>query len=98
MNWLVKPFSMALRVLFSPLLPAAQIDGYVAGLIPPRRGALHRDGVRLGHDAPQPGPIRLVTFGQDSFNVFNLMQQLEKRSPFGVLPQYDIRVARRQCS
>ncbi|HEX6138289.1 MAG TPA: ACR3 family arsenite efflux transporter [Casimicrobiaceae bacterium] len=38
-NWLVKPFSMALfawlfvRVLFAPLLPAAQIDGYVAGLI-----------------------------------------------------------------
>ena len=38
-NWLVKPFSMALlawlfvRHLFAPLLPAAQIDGYVAGLI-----------------------------------------------------------------
>ena len=38
-NWLVKPFSMAflawlfIRVLFAPLLPAAQIDGYIAGLI-----------------------------------------------------------------
>ncbi len=38
-NWLVKPFSMALlawlfiRHLFAPLLPAAQIDSYVAGLI-----------------------------------------------------------------
>jgi ACR3 family arsenite transporter len=38
-NWLVKPFSMALlawfflRQVFSPWLPAAQIDSYVAGLI-----------------------------------------------------------------
>ena len=38
-NWLVKPFSMALlswlfiRHLFAPLLPADQIDSYVAGLI-----------------------------------------------------------------
>jgi ACR3 family arsenite transporter len=38
-NWLVKPFSMALlawlfiRQLFAPWLPAAQIDSYVAGLI-----------------------------------------------------------------
>ena len=38
-NWLVKPFSMALlgwifiRELFAPMLPAAQIDGYIAGLI-----------------------------------------------------------------
>jgi ACR3 family arsenite transporter len=38
-NWLVKPFSMALlgwffiRYLFAPLLPAAQIDSYIAGLI-----------------------------------------------------------------
>jgi ACR3 family arsenite transporter len=38
-NWLVKPFSMALlawlflRVLFAPMLPAAQIDSYIAGLI-----------------------------------------------------------------
>ncbi len=38
-NWLVKPFSMALLGwlfldhLFRPLLPADQIDGYVAGLI-----------------------------------------------------------------
>ncbi|HEY4997816.1 MAG TPA: ACR3 family arsenite efflux transporter, partial [Usitatibacter sp.] len=38
-NWLVKPFSMAffawlfIRVLFAPLLPAAQVDSYVAGLI-----------------------------------------------------------------
>ncbi|HEX4884065.1 MAG TPA: ACR3 family arsenite efflux transporter [Casimicrobiaceae bacterium] len=38
-NWLVKPFSMAflawlfVRQLFAPLLPADQIDGYVAGLI-----------------------------------------------------------------
>ncbi|RMF79397.1 MAG: arsenical-resistance protein, partial [Nitrospirae bacterium] len=38
-NWGVKPFSMALlawifvRHLFAPLLPAAQLDAYVAGLI-----------------------------------------------------------------
>jgi len=38
-NWLVKPFSMALlgwifiRHLFAPWLPAEQIDGYIAGLI-----------------------------------------------------------------
>jgi ACR3 family arsenite transporter len=38
-NWLVKPFSMALlgwlfiRVLFAPYLPADQIDSYIAGLI-----------------------------------------------------------------
>jgi arsenite transporter len=38
-NWLVKPFSMAflawlfVRHWFAPLLPAAQIDGYIAGLI-----------------------------------------------------------------
>lgn len=38
-NWLVKPFSMAflgwlfVRQLFAPLLPAAQLDSYIAGLI-----------------------------------------------------------------
>ena len=38
-NWLVKPFSMAflawlfVRTLFAPLLPAEQLDSYVAGLI-----------------------------------------------------------------
>jgi ACR3 family arsenite transporter len=38
-NWLVKPFSMAflgwlfISHLFRPLLPAAQIDSYIAGLI-----------------------------------------------------------------
>ena len=38
-NWLVKPFSMAflgwlfIRNLFAPLLPADQLDGYIAGLI-----------------------------------------------------------------
>jgi ACR3 family arsenite transporter len=38
-NWLVKPFSMALlgwifiRHLFAPLLPTEQIDSYIAGLI-----------------------------------------------------------------
>src|SRR5688572_32749982 len=38
-NWLVKPFSMALlawifvRHVFAPWLPAEQIDSYVAGLI-----------------------------------------------------------------
>ena len=38
-NWLVKPFSMAalgwlfIGYLFRPLLPAAQIDSYIAGLI-----------------------------------------------------------------
>ncbi len=38
-NWAVKPFSMAalgwlfIGHLFRPLLPAAQIDGYIAGLI-----------------------------------------------------------------
>ncbi len=38
-NWLVKPFSMAvfawlfIRHIFAPLLPAGQIDSYIAGLI-----------------------------------------------------------------
>ena len=38
-NWLLKPFSMAflawlfIRVLFAPMLPADQIDSYIAGLI-----------------------------------------------------------------
>jgi len=38
-NWLVKPFSMALlawlfiRNLFAPMLPAEQVDSYIAGLI-----------------------------------------------------------------
>jgi ACR3 family arsenite transporter len=38
-NWLIKPFSMAflgwlfIRNLFAPLLPADQIDSYIAGLI-----------------------------------------------------------------
>ncbi|QIY81352.1 ACR3 family arsenite efflux transporter [Chromobacterium violaceum] len=38
-NWMVKPFSMAflawlfIRVLFAPLLPAEQLDSYIAGLI-----------------------------------------------------------------
>lgn len=38
-NWLVKPFSMAflgwvfIRTLFAPMLPAAQLDSYIAGLI-----------------------------------------------------------------
>lgn len=38
-NWLVKPFSMAflgwlfIKHLFAPMLPAAQLDSYVAGLI-----------------------------------------------------------------
>jgi arsenite transporter len=38
-NWLIKPFSMALLgwlfigILFRPLLPEAQIDSYIAGLI-----------------------------------------------------------------
>jgi ACR3 family arsenite transporter len=38
-NWLVKPFSMALlgwlfiRILFAPWLPSEQIDSYIAGLI-----------------------------------------------------------------
>jgi len=38
-NWLVKPFSMAflgwlfVRHLFAPLLPAGQLDSYIAGLI-----------------------------------------------------------------
>jgi ACR3 family arsenite transporter len=38
-NWLVKPFTMAflawlfIRHLFAPMLPAAQLDSYVAGLI-----------------------------------------------------------------
>jgi arsenite transporter len=38
-NWLVKPFSMAflgwlfIRTLFAPMLPAEQLDSYIAGLI-----------------------------------------------------------------
>jgi len=37
--------------------------------------------------------VRLVTFGQDNQTIVSLLQQLEKRTPFGVLPQYDIRGA-----
>ena len=39
LNWLVKPFSMAflgwlfIRQLFAPMLPADQLDSYIAGLI-----------------------------------------------------------------
>jgi hypothetical protein len=46
-NWLVKPFSMALLrwlfigILFRPFLPADQIDGYIAGLIPAGGSSLH---------------------------------------------------------
>lgn len=51
-NWLVKPFSMALlgwlfiRYLFAPWLPADQLDSYIAGLFcwPPR---LYGNGVCL---------------------------------------------------
>ncbi len=52
-NWLVKPFSMALLgwlfigVLLRPYLPANMIDGYMAGLIPAGGRPLHRHGVRL---------------------------------------------------
>jgi hypothetical protein len=35
--------------------------------------------------------VRLVTFGNDNQNVQFLLQQLEKRTPFGILPQFDIR-------
>ena len=52
-NWLVKPFSMALLGwlfigwLFRPWLPPGQIDSYIAGPDPAGRGALHGHGVRL---------------------------------------------------
>ena len=52
-NWLVKPFSMALLgwlfigYLFRPLLPADQIDSYIAGLILLGGRPLHGDGVRV---------------------------------------------------
>ena len=36
-----------IRHLFAPLLPADQIDSYIAGLILLGRGTVHRDGVRL---------------------------------------------------
>jgi hypothetical protein len=35
--------------------------------------------------------VRLITFGNDNQTVVNLLQQLEKKSPFGVMPQFDIR-------
>lgn len=35
--------------------------------------------------------VRLVTFGNDHQNIQILLQQLESRTPFGILPQYDIR-------
>ncbi|MBS1223258.1 MAG: arsB [Proteobacteria bacterium] len=53
-NWLVKPFSMAflgwlfIRQLFAPLLPADQLDSYIAGLIL-LGGAVHR---HPGHSRP----------------------------------------------
>jgi len=51
-NWVVKPFSMALlawlfiRQWFAPWLPAEQLDSYVAGLIL-LAAAPARDGVRV---------------------------------------------------
>ncbi len=35
--------------------------------------------------------IRVVTFGQDNQNVVNFLLQLQQRSQFGVMPQYDLR-------
>ena len=52
-NWLIKPFSMALLAwifiahLFRPLLPADQIEQLHGRAHPARGGALHRHGVRL---------------------------------------------------
>jgi ACR3 family arsenite transporter len=52
-NWLVKPFSMAViallffRYVFSQWISPADADQYIAGRHHPRGGALHRDGVRL---------------------------------------------------
>ena len=52
-NWLVKPFSMALLAwifiahLFRPWLPADQIASYIGRPHPARRRALHGHGVRV---------------------------------------------------
>jgi len=52
-NWLVKPFSMAflgwlfIRQLFAPMLPAEQLDGYIAGFDSAGRGTLYRNGIRM---------------------------------------------------
>jgi ACR3 family arsenite efflux pump ArsB len=65
-NWLVKPFSMALlgwlfiAHLFRPLLPADQIDGYIAGLI--LGGcSLHGHGVRLVEPCGRRAAFHAVT-------------------------------------
>ena len=52
-NWLIKPFSMALLgwlfigVIFRPWLPVGEINSYIAGLILLAARALHSDGVRV---------------------------------------------------
>ena len=52
-NWLVKPFTMAvlgwifIAHLFRPWLPADQIDSYIAGLILLAAAPLHGHGVRV---------------------------------------------------
>ena len=52
-NWLVKPFSMALLAaifigwLFRPLLPAGQVDSYIAGLILLAAAPCNGHGVRM---------------------------------------------------
>ena len=52
-NWLVKPFSMALfawlffRYVFAAWIPPADADQYIAGVHHPRGRALHGDGVRV---------------------------------------------------
>ena len=52
-NWLIKPFSMALLAwifiahLFRPWLPADQIASYIGGPHPAGGGTLHGHGVRL---------------------------------------------------
>ncbi len=35
--------------------------------------------------------VRVITFGQDNQNVINFLLQLQQRSQFGVMPQYDLR-------
>jgi len=72
-NWMVKPFSMALLAwvfiegLFRPWLPADQIESYYRRAYPARRRTLHRNGLCLEPPLrwgapfhPQPGGVECI--------------------------------------
>ena len=89
-NWLVKPFSMALLgwlfigVLFRPFLPAAQIDSYIAGLI-------------LLAAAPCTAMVFVWSSLTDGDPNFTLIAGRAERHDHGVRLRADRRPAARAC-